>query len=105
MLLCRQVHVYVVLTRCTVNFRYLFIEWCHFSSQSVRYLHELIHSCMNVTHHGCSLPSKRILCCLTFFFQISFFYNINKVEDISTATVCSTVLIGCMMLEAVMHSV
>lgn len=54
---------------------YLF-EWCHFSSQSVRYLHELIHSCMNVTHHGCALTSKQILCvALHFFANQSFLYK------------------------------
>lgn len=45
------------------------------------------------------------LCCLAFFANQSFLYNISKVEGISTATVCSIILIKCVMLQAVIHGI
>lgn len=94
-----------ILTRCTVNFRYLFIWVVPFFftiSKIPAWTYSFIHE-----HHPswmCSDIQADSLCCLTFFCKWVF-YNINKVEGISTATVCSTILIKCVMLEAVIDSV
>lgn len=60
---------------------------------------------MNITHHGCPLTSKQILSVALHFFANQFFYNINKVEYVSRANLCSTILIKCIILEDVIHSV
>ncbi len=76
-------------------------ERYRFSRHSIEYIHNLIHPYIrNISHHGCALTSKQMLCvALRFFANGSFLYNIGDAEHISKATVCRTVRKVCLALK------
>ena len=80
-------------------------ERYRFSSQSIRYVHNLIRPHItNVTHRGHTLTSKQILCvALSFFANGSFLYNIGDAEHISKATVCRAVRKVCLTMKCFLN--
>ena len=73
---------------------YLFERYC-FTSQSIIYIHNLIHPYIsNITNWSHALTSQQILCvALRFFANGSFLYNVGDAEHLSKATVCRAVII------------
>ncbi|XP_015226372.1 PREDICTED: putative nuclease HARBI1 [Cyprinodon variegatus] len=76
-------------------------ERYRFTSQSITYIHDLVHPHIsNITRRSLALTSQQLLCvALRFLANGSFLYNVGEAEHISRATVSRAVRRVCLALK------